>query len=147
MPLHELLLTLLRQQGAIPPASDGYVGERWRMTIPAKTPTVGDLTVWDDVDELTVEIGEFHHRHFSERHAEGDSRADRDLNAAKSAAEFIHDVLNDLVRFRVEYTDGRVRSSSSWYPIRDTEADVIAGNTCVEFCWSRIIDDTRITMR
>ena len=69
------------------------------LRIPAVAAEVGDLIVYDDADELTVAVGRINHRHFGE---------------SGEAVEYVEQILADQIRFRSEFSNGRLISCSSW---------------------------------
>lgn len=86
------------------------------LRVPAKASDVGDLIVYNDGDELTVEVGKISHRHFDGFLSRAEREEDRQREAAEDAAKWIEEILADRVRFRVEYSAGRVIAGSSWDP-------------------------------
>jgi hypothetical protein len=83
------------------------------MRIPASAPEVGDLLVYNEGDELTVEVGAIDHRHF-EVYCEVGSQPERERKAAQAAIDWIQEIISEQVRFRNEFTAGRC--IAGWYP-------------------------------
>jgi len=96
---------------------------RWRQTegslpalaYPAAHTEVGGLSIEDNGDELTVEIGNKHHTHFSASDHDGDSHDVRITAAALAAAQFAIDVIHDRVCFTVDFRHDRCLGSSHVY--------------------------------
>ena len=111
--------------------------DRLIVTIPARDPEVGDITVWLDGDEVTVGIGQLHHSHF-EVCAQPEATLDaREQEAARSATSFISDILDERVHFQVQFENGRCRGSSSWYPEHSERLRTLSGVDEVrEYVWS-----------
>jgi hypothetical protein len=86
------------------------------LRIPAKAAEVGDLVVYNDGDEYTVAVGSISHRHFECFLSPAETEEDRQGDAAKAAIKWIEEILADQVRFRVQYSSGRVIAGSSWNP-------------------------------
>jgi hypothetical protein len=84
-------------------------------TIPAKNENVGDMVIYDDGDELTVEIGHKHHTHISSYTYESYPAADRLDMVARDAAEFVDDVMRDRVCITVDFRGDRCIGSSHYY--------------------------------
>lgn len=111
--------------------TDGFV-----VTIPARDAEVGDITVWLD-GEVTVGFGELHHRHFGGETQTAPTLDEREQAAAKSAASYIRDILDDRVHFQVQFEAGRRRVSSSWYPERSEALRPLSGvDEIREYVWS-----------
>ena len=83
--------------------------------IPAKHEAVGDLTVFDDGDELTIDIGYKHHLHFSCDNYDEHPESERLSVVARDAAVFVHDILCDRVCITVDYVGEDLVSSSDFY--------------------------------
>ena len=104
------------------------------------------LSVDDNGDELTLELGKKHHTHFPGYSYDGDSDERRLAAAANDAAQFAIDVINDRVCFTVDYLDDRCIGSSHFYldaenttadTVRDSSAGVRGGNIRSDrFLWS-----------
>jgi len=137
--LHELFLTALDNRNMELPEHTIENHDRWFLTISAKSEDVGKLTIWDDGDELTVDLGEKHHCHFDEHTAPGSTQRERREFVADTTAEFVNDVLNDRVSFRVEYKAGRCRSSFSWTaPSSSIASPSSHCDEYIEFRWSGV---------
>lgn len=85
------------------------------LVIPAADDSVGAMTVYDDGDEVTVEIGQLHHTHFSAYNYDGETNEQRLAAAIEDAAKFVADVFADRVYISVDYTDERCIGSSHGY--------------------------------
>ncbi len=85
------------------------------ITIPAKHDSVGHLKVYDDGDELTVELGELHHAHFSAYNYDAETGEQRLLSATEDAAKFVADILDDRVFISIDYSAERCIGSSHGY--------------------------------
>lgn len=85
------------------------------LRVPAHSSEVGDLLVYDDGDELTVEVGKIDHRHFEVYCDSASTLEERQANVCTSAAEWIEAVIADRVRFRNEFSRGRIIAGMSWY--------------------------------
>src|SRR5690348_544299 len=59
--------------------------DRYELTIPAADPSVGEICVWDDEDELTIHLGEHHHWHVPLYMYADESQATRPALAAATA--------------------------------------------------------------
>jgi hypothetical protein len=108
------------------------------VTIPARSAEVGDITVWFDPNEITVEIGKLHHSHFGTYMASGPTLAERERVAADMAVEYIRDIIEERVHFRVQFAHGRCLGSNSWYPERsDGGQPMSRADEIREYVWSR----------
>lgn len=111
----------LRDYG-VTPAGD-FVASKWidnsqsapSLVFPAADDSVGALTVYDDGEELTIEIGHLHHTHFSAYNYDGETNEQRLAAANKDAARFLTDVFADRVYFTVDYAGERCIGSSHGY--------------------------------
>ena len=90
-------------------------------TIPAEHEAVGDMTIYDEGDELTIDIGHKHHTHVSSYSYERFPEAERLNMVARDAAEFVNDVMRDRVCISVDYIGERCIGSSHFY---DDDEDV-----------------------
>ena len=112
--------------------------DRLVVTIPARAPEVGDITTWIDGDEITVAIGDIHHSHFEVYTQLADTLDERERLAAESAAEYIRDIIEERVRFCVQFQHGRCLGSSSWYPEHsDADPPLSRADEIREYVWSR----------
>jgi len=111
----------------------------WIVTIPARDPEVGDITVWL-TGEVTVGIGKLHHSHFEVETQTAPTLDEREQAAAESAASYIRDILDDRVHFQVQFEAGRCRASSSWYPEHSGRLRALSGVDDIrEYVWSHRI--------
>jgi hypothetical protein len=107
------------------------------LKVPAKAAEIGDIVVYNDGDELTVAVGRIDHRHFEVYCATASTEAERQLEVAREAVEWIEDIMAERVRFRVEFEAGRVIASSSWYPAHHDGARWLSRTDEVrEYTWS-----------
>ena len=83
--------------------------------IPAQHEAVGDITIYDDGDELTIEIGHKHHTHVSCYNYDRFPEAERLSMVARDAAEFVNDVMTDGVCITVDFIGERCIGSSHFY--------------------------------
>ena len=105
-------LKLLYSKGPIP-----------SVIIRAENELVGDLTIYDDGDELTIDIGRKHHTHVSaynyDRHPETEydrhPETERLKMVAQDAAAFVDDVMRDRVCVTVNFQGERCIGSSHFY--------------------------------
>jgi len=70
------------------------------LLIPAKHADVGPVTVYDEPDELTVEIGQLHHSHFA---------------SPGEAASFVANVIADRICVTVDFLGERCIGSSYFH--------------------------------
>ena len=112
--MSELFLDAISQSGTALAARTEIQSDRWTMIIAAADGEVGDMTIWDDGNELTVDIGQKYHSRFCPLTQDGSSELERRKNAAKSALDFVEQTLNDSVNFRIEYANGHCKSASCW---------------------------------
>lgn len=82
------------------------------LVIPAANDSVGALTVYDDDNELTVEIGQLHHTHFSAYNYDGETNEQRLGAAIEDAARFVADVFADRIYISVDFAGERCIGSS-----------------------------------
>jgi len=137
--LDSLSQRFLTELGRVVPR-DGFRTEftdRLVVTIPARDPEVGDITVWLGGNEITVGIGQLHHSHFEAYTQTAPTLDEREQAAAESAARYIRDILDDRVHFQVQFEAGRCRGSSSWYPEHSERLRPISGvDEFREYVWS-----------
>ena len=112
--MSELFLDAISQSETVLAGHTEIQSDRWTMVIAAADSEVGDMTIWDDGDELTVDIGQKYHSHFCPLMQDGYSELERRRSAAKSALKFVQQTLNDSVNFRIEYVNGNCKSASCW---------------------------------
>ncbi len=84
------------------------------LEVPAVNWEVGNLAVFDDDVELTIVIGKLTHRHIDTYTTSEQNELERQRRAALEAIDWIKDILADRIKFRCEYSDGRLLSDSSW---------------------------------
>lgn len=107
------------------------------VTIPARSAEVGDITVWLDPNEIAVEIGKLHHSHFGAFMVSAPTLAERERLAADMAVEYIRDIIEERVHFRVQLANGRVLGSACWYPERsDAGQPMSRADEIREYVWS-----------
>ena len=87
--------------------------DRPEIHIPCGSQSVGNLIVYLDGDEVTVEVGELYHTHFSFWHY-GSILDEQSVGGTVNASlEFIRQVLADEIVFRLFYRDGRVAGATT----------------------------------
>src|SRR5215831_16761115 len=97
LPLREALIPKLR--AAFPSMSMRLGGEEGALVVfPAKHAQVGDLTIQDEGDELTVIIGSITHRHFGSplRQATPYEQAE---GIATQVTEYLRQLFSDEIEF------------------------------------------------
>ncbi len=100
-----------------------FVASKWigsalstpSLVIPAANDSVGALTAYDDGDELTVEIGQLHHTHFSAYNYDGETNEQRLGAAIEDAARFVAEVFADRIYISVDFAGERCIGSSHGY--------------------------------
>src|SRR4051812_17249541 len=85
------------------------------VTILARHEAVGDLTIYDDGDELTIDIGRKHHTHVSCYNYDRYPESERLNMVARDAAEFVNDVMCDRVCITADFVGERCIGSSHYY--------------------------------
>lgn len=85
------------------------------ITIRAENELVGDLTIYDDGDELTIDIGRKHHTHVSAYNYDRHPDTERLKMVAQDAAAFVDDVMRDRVCVTVNFQGERCIGSSHFY--------------------------------
>ncbi len=90
--------------------------------IPARHVAVGEITIYDDGDELTIDIGRKHHTHVSCYNFDRYPESDRLDMVVQDAAEFVNDVMCDRVCITVDFIGDRCVGSSHYY-IEEEEKD------------------------
>lgn len=105
-------------------------------TFPAAHPDVGDLLIWDDGDEATVEVRRITHGHFSsyDRSLSDDDHA---LKISEAVVAFLARVFADRVVF---WTDG-VGLSGGWKTFADDEPIVPSRWGTQSLVWSGPLPD------
>lgn len=73
-------------------------GESPWVSFPAAHPEVGDLRIYDDVDEFTIEVGALTHGHFTS-YDDGVSPDANEARIVASVVEFLESVFADRVEF------------------------------------------------
>src|SRR6185312_1213278 len=105
-------ILFLADLGSVPHAET--FTDRYELTIPAADPSVGEICVWDDEDELTIHLGEHHHWHVPLYMYADESQATRPALAAATAIKDIRNVLEGRTVLRVRRHEGRVVSSTTY---------------------------------
>jgi hypothetical protein len=98
---------------------------------PAMHPEVGEVKIWDDGDEATIEIGRITHGHMNPY---GASMSEDEVarEVTRQVVEFLEDLFTDRVLLWVS-ADGR---SGGWKVLSDTvETSDPPRGTCI-FVWS-----------
>ncbi len=80
------------------------------------------MTIYDDGDELTIDIGHKHHTHISSYNYDRFPEAERLEMVARDAAEFVNDVMCDRVCITVDFIGERCIGSSHFYDDEDNES-------------------------
>lgn len=119
-------------------------------TIPARHQDVGDITVYDDGDELTIEIGHKHHTHISSYNYDSFPEAERLGKVALDAAAFVDDIIHDRVCITVDFKGEQCIGSSHYYlDDNETSSSIVRGigggtmpgeSRSERFLWSGPID-------
>jgi hypothetical protein len=118
--------------------------------IPAQHGAVGDLTIYDDGDELTIDIGHKHHTHVSCYSYDRFPETERLCMVANDAAEFVNDIMCDRVCITIDFIGERCIGSSHYYIAEENSASsmlrgITVGATSGErrserFLWSGPIE-------
>ncbi|CAN5548107.1 hypothetical protein BH10PLA1_BH10PLA1_15070 [soil metagenome] len=107
------------------------------LRVPAKAADVGNLIVYNYGVEFTVAVGKISHRHFECFLSRAEREEDGQREAAEDAINWIEEILADRVRFRVEYSSGRVIAGSSWNPAESNGGRWLAKtDQSREYLWS-----------
>ena len=107
--------------------------------MPAASPRVGELVVWNDGDELTVGVGEISHHHFPTWDFEGVPQAEQMQRASAAAIGWIEAIISGRVRFRVEYESDRVCAGKWWFADQGDGGRWLERTTrAVEYTWSGV---------
>jgi hypothetical protein len=118
-------------------------------TIAAKDHRVGDLNIYDDGDELTVDLGTKHHTHISAYNYDHAPEADRLGMVAQDAAEFVNDVMRDRIIITVRFNGDRCIGSSHYYVEENRHGSTIlsgladmllSGDRTETYLWSGPVD-------
>lgn len=107
---------------------DGY-----SITIPAVHPEVGDLSVRDDGEELTIDLG-VHHWHVSSWLFPADGNEQQAQKIVSAAIDAVQDVLADKIIVRVRRSNGQVTSTMSYTPDYERRFPLQPGEH--EYCWT-----------
>lgn len=93
--IRDLLLSALRDRFANRGMQPGKSGNEIAI-FPAMHPEVGNLTIWDDGDAATIEIGDITHGHFNpyDDSLTSDQLAER---VTEEVIDFLHDLFADRV--------------------------------------------------
>ncbi len=100
-------------------------------TFPAQHPSVGDITIWDDGDEATIEIGKITHGHFNPYAPEWSDEAVAEA-VTEMVLEFLEEVFCDRVLFHVD----KGRKSGGWQVFDHSVSSAAEDNTKDFFVWS-----------
>lgn len=137
----------------VPSKWEGNYRSAASIIIPAKHERTGSLTVSDDGEELTVEIGRLHHAHFSAYSHDAEAIEQRLAAATDDAARFVADLFADRVYICVEYVGARGIGSShdyidsdgqptGWVRLPDASLTHNEATRSVRYLWSGPIDKT-----
>jgi hypothetical protein len=120
-------------------------GERPTLTLPAKSPQVGPLVLFDEEEELTLEIGYTYHCHFDGL-ATGEYDTNRMHAAAMLAADFVDRILLERIGVAVHYNERGCIGAALIYlddhgltpeSLHESDAGIAAGKFRTErFLWS-----------
>ena len=121
----------LRELPSVPHSEQ--ITNRYELVIPPAHPSVGELRVWDDGDELTIGLGEHHHWHVPLYMYDDAAEARRPELAAATAVDDIRRVLEGRTVLRVTRRAGKVVSSTTYDPERSTIAPPTRDDT--EYLW------------
>src|SRR5687768_11619309 len=88
----------------IPILQQRYSDKRVKIGLPsdpiavfqAQHPSVGDLVVWDDGDEITLAIGEITHGHFNSYNPEL-NQEDKEKEVTEMVLDFLEDLFADNI--------------------------------------------------
>ncbi|HEX8495198.1 MAG TPA: hypothetical protein VF658_20475 [Pyrinomonadaceae bacterium] len=107
--------------------------DRLIITVPAKHAETGELTIYLDEDEITVNIGTYFHCHFEAYIYDDLPAEDAKRKAVRSAIQYVTDFLADRIALRITFEDGQYAQSGTYY--RDTIPKP-AGAKDQEYVWS-----------
>lgn len=100
-----VLLELARQLPS--QAFSTEVGKTLTVTIRAIHPAVGDVTIWTENNEVTVDVGELYHCHFDPYcYQRADKLPEAQEEAALRAVRFVADFLKDRITIGVRRSGG-----------------------------------------
>lgn len=120
------------------------ITSRPEIHIPAASKAVGNLVVYLDGDEVTVEVGELYHRHFSFWEY-GSALNDESINpVVDEALEFIRQVMADKIVFRLFFRDGRIAGATAGQNPTNAIVDGPSGLSGLlfrDFRWSGPLED------
>lgn len=121
----------LHELASVPHAEQ--ITDRYELVIPPAHPSVGELRVWDDGDELTIALGEHIHRHVRLCMYDDAAEAGRPALAAATTVDDIRRVLEGRTGLRITRRHGRVVSSTTYDPEQCTIAPATRDDS--EYVW------------
>lgn len=89
--------------------------DRLIITVPAKHAETGELTIYLDEDEITVNIGAYFHCHFEAYIYDNLPTVDAEREAVRNAVQYVTDFLADRIALRVTFKDGQYALSEAYY--------------------------------
>jgi hypothetical protein len=99
----------------------------------AKHPNVGDLSIWDDGDEVTVSIGDITHGHFDS--------FDSNLTQEKMESEIVERVVDFLRNmFADKYLLFKMQGGGGWQHLDYIEKPFKRRENTEYFIWSGLFD-------
>lgn len=136
-PTLQSVLSRLKTRGVIVEVRF-VAGPPAQLTVPPENAETGGITIFDEPDELTVELEGKHHSHFQTPH---------------EAADFVADIIAERVCVTVDYLGDRCIGSSHFRldhegvareTLRDSLAGLRGGNIRSErFLWSGPVSEKR----
>lgn len=99
---------------------------------PAMHPGVGDVSIWDDGDEVTVAVGDITHGHFNPYDG-----SLTDTQVAQNVTEMVIDFLDALFTNRVVLWCSKDRRSGGWRVMDQPVTTAPLDLTGDVFVWSR----------
>jgi len=132
--IREMLIPAL--EAAFPERGLRLGGERGAIaTFPAQHPSVGNITIWDDGDEATVEIGRITHGQFNPYAPELSDQA-----VAAAVTEMVIAFLENVFCDRVLFDVDKSRRSGGWQVFDHPVGSVPNDDTKDFFVWSRPLE-------
>jgi hypothetical protein len=97
----------------------------------AQHPSVGDLVIWDDGDEVTIAIGEITHGHFNPYNPELDQE-----EIEKEVTEEVLDFLEDIFADKIQLWKSREGGSGGWQHLEFSEVRNDLSTKVEYYVWS-----------
>ena len=104
------------------------------MRIPAAHPEVGDLLVWDDVEELTIGIGAHHHGHHSLYMYDDLPSGEAEDRVVQEAMDFVRALFAQRLVLGLSWDGDRLRWSRTYQ--LDTDNDFQGAVGYKEYFWT-----------